>query len=621
MITSWHIENFKSYRGEHTVPLSLINIIAGSNSSGKSTLIQSLLALKQTVQFGSPDKSLLLNGPLLRLGSFDDVLNSSCEHRTIAIGFECSFTSSDISSILKESDRNPFIYFSTSSDDDYICRISSSSQWVEGDVTAEIGSNQAYLSPRLLRSSLSVMRNNSPHETFMRLNGRQSDLFGKVGRSPFEIISDAASLQEMSKDKPDAQMVGGYAEYFLPRFVAVQFNSAAKRADEISKHVFAGSFSMLGSSSAHDSFLLSANVLSVISPWMEERGIAMPDVDEFGHVTAYALRESIKSTIDRINYFPGLGALSLSPREINERKSEISSLTASVSAIIASEMTPEKAVEGMLPSTIREASNVVVTLLKAGVRYLGPLRNPPRPVYQLEALPSSTDVGFRGEHTAAILDLNAAKRIEYFLPPSDDLSNDYVSVAKKKNASFHDAVVEWLSYLGVAEEVKTSDEGVFGNRLQVMTGKGAKLHDLTNVGVGVSQVLPIVVMALLAPRASLLVFEQPELHLHPRVQARLGDFFLALAADGRQVFAETHSEYLIDRLRLRVALASDNRVREFVNVMFSTKDEQGTKIVPIEISEYGAITNWPPDFFDQSQNDIAKILKAAALKRKQKANI
>ncbi|MBY5738504.1 AAA family ATPase [Rhizobium leguminosarum] len=163
------------------------------------------------------------------------------------------------------------------------------------------------------------------------------------------------------------------------------------------------------------------------------------------------------------------------------------------------------------------------------------------------------------------------------------------------------------------------DAGVFGNRMRVSVDDTEHLHDLTNVGVGVSQVLPIVVMALLAPRGSLLIFEQPELHLHPKVQARLADFFLALALDGKQTLLETHSEYLVDRLRLRIASAPSDNVRPLVNILFSEKKNGSSDLTPVEISEYGSILNWPKDFFEQSQQDVGKIVQAASRKRKSKS--
>jgi predicted ATPase len=179
-----------------------------------------------------------------------------------------------------------------------------------------------------------------------------------------------------------------------------------------------------------------------------------------------------------------------------------------------------------------------------------------------------------------------------------------------------DAVLDWLGYLGVAREVSTTDRGKLGHDLKVAVGDQHSLHDLTHVGVGVSQVLPILVLALLAEPGSTLIFEQPELHLHPRVQSRLADFFVSLTALGKQCLIETHSEYLINRLRYRAAVAEGSALTKDVLVYFVEKSGQRSKYRPIEITEFGGLTEWPEGFFDENQDTAAAILKAAMAKRK-----
>jgi predicted ATPase len=183
-------------------------------------------------------------------------------------------------------------------------------------------------------------------------------------------------------------------------------------------------------------------------------------------------------------------------------------------------------------------------------------------------------------------------------------------------STLHDAVVDWLNYVGVANEVRTSDSGKFGHAIQVQTPGVKQFHDLTNVGVGVSQVLPIIVMALIAEPPTLLIFEQPELHLHPKVQARLADFFLSVALCGKQCLLETHSEYLVERFRLRIAEAAGDSLTSEVKLYFTERSTGDTLCRNSEISQYGAIVNWPEDFFDQSQIETERILRAAREKRK-----
>ena len=167
----------------------------------------------------------------------------------------------------------------------------------------------------------------------------------------------------------------------------------------------------------------------------------------------------------------------------------------------------------------------------------------------------------------------------------------------------------------MAEAVNTTDLGKIGHQLQVSVDENAKSHDLTNVGVGVSQLLPIVVMSLLADAPCLLVFEQPELHLHPKVQARLADFFFSLSLLGKQCLLETHSEYLVERFRLRIAQAPDEQLNDKVKIYFTQKVDRETLCREVKVTKYGAIVDWPEDFFDQAESETEAILKAAQKKR------
>ncbi len=88
MLTSCHIENFKSFKELPELSLYTVTVLAGANSSGKSTLIQTILLLKQTIQYGSQDRPLTLNGPLLRLGSFSDIRNNSSYRNDLTVAFD-----------------------------------------------------------------------------------------------------------------------------------------------------------------------------------------------------------------------------------------------------------------------------------------------------------------------------------------------------------------------------------------------------------------------------------------------------------------------------------------------------------------------------------------------------
>jgi hypothetical protein len=87
MITKWTIENFKSFRKKTEIELAPVTIFAGANSSGKSTIIQSILVLKQTLQYAPPTRAMALNGPMLKLGTFNDVKNATSDLDFIGLGW------------------------------------------------------------------------------------------------------------------------------------------------------------------------------------------------------------------------------------------------------------------------------------------------------------------------------------------------------------------------------------------------------------------------------------------------------------------------------------------------------------------------------------------------------
>lgn len=266
-----------------------------------------------------------------------------------------------------------------------------------------------------------------------------------------------------------------------------------------------------------------------------------------------------------------------------------------------------------LPRAIWEATKFSNAFFRDSVKYLGPLRDEPKALYSLASAADPKDVGLRGENTAAVLHLHKHLNVTYM--PSASFSSPAVAV-ESSIGSLGQAVVDWARYLEVVEKIDTTDMGKLGHQLRVSSSDVDPLHDLTHVGVGVSQVLPILVMCLLAKRNTVLILEQPELHLHPRVQTRLADFFLSMSLLGKQCLIETHSEYLINRLRFRAASAPHDEFSSDVKMYFAEKKDGTSSFREVKVNEYGAITDWPEGFFDQSPREAENILRAAVAKRK-----
>jgi len=249
----------------------------------------------------------------------------------------------------------------------------------------------------------------------------------------------------------------------------------------------------------------------------------------------------------------------------------------------------------------------------SSVKYLGPLRDEPKPVYPLAGATDPKDVGFKGEHTAAVLDLFRNATVHYI--PSKTFDEPRLQPLPQP-AALSKAVLDWLKYMGVGTQLDTRDRGKLGHELKIATSDGPNFHDLTQVGVGVSQVLPILVLSLLADQGSLLIFEQPELHLHPRVQTRLGDFFFSMTRLGKQCVVETHSEYLINRLRYLSAISEGKQVSDSVIIYFVEKEGDRSTYRKVLIDEFGAIPDWPRGFFDESDKLATAVLRAGMEKRR-----
>lgn len=232
-------------------------------------------------------------------------------------------------------------------------------------------------------------------------------------------------------------------------------------------------------------------------------------------------------------------------------------------------------------------------------------------------------IGYSGEWTPAVLHHQAADRISYAQPPSIPSSPENVGASLDQvwNPQEHtlvEGVGFWLVQLGLAESVHAvrSDDNRF---IQVrVTISGQQAHDVTDVGFGVSQVLPILVAGLLQPVGSVFVVDLPEAHLHPLPQARLADFFCSLALTGRQVLIETHSEMFFHWLRLRAELHRD--LKDLVAVYFIDRSKEGRCSEPQAVGITGdAQLRWPLGFFEEGwdiETRIRSIRDARSAARK-----
>lgn len=130
-------------------------------------------------------------------------------------------------------------------------------------------------------------------------------------------------------------------------------------------------------------------------------------------------------------------------------------------------------------------------------------------------------------------------------------------------------------------------------------------HKPTNVGYGFSYILPILVSGLISKPGEIMIIENPEAHLHPYAQSIIAKFLTLVALKGVQVIIESHSEHILNGLRISVF--EDVISSEDLNVLYFDRDGQDP-FIKIEMNDDGGIRNWPKDFFDQSTNDLNYLL-------------
>ncbi|MGE4192451.1 MAG: DUF3696 domain-containing protein [Pseudodesulfovibrio sp.] len=244
--------------------------------------------------------------------------------------------------------------------------------------------------------------------------------------------------------------------------------------------------------------------------------------------------------------------------------------------------------------------------------YLGPLRSKADRVYTWGgSAPES--VGFSGENTVAAI-LSARERKIGFRKPG--------LTRASPGKPFEEVIASKLKEMGLIEAFEV--ENISGQlySVKVRTTGSKDWVDLPDVGFGISQVLPVLVQCFYAPAGSIILMEQPEIHLHPNAQSALADVLIDVInsrEDGEdrniQLVIETHSEHFLRRLQRRIA--EDAVSRENVSAYFANTTKTPATLDPLQIDLFGNIQNWPENFFGDEMGDITGQAKAAMKKRMQ----
>lgn len=620
MIKQWSVSNFKSIGERVRLDFAPLTLFVGQNSAGKSTLIQSILLTAQTIQSNVTARSVILNGRIIRLGSFDDIRANNSKDQNITVSFEIGRPNYQIET-LNVSSRARYYY--TSDFQDQMNLVSSSYTFSAG--TSIEKNIELQLQPQLERGSLSYKamddEKNADFEYRRQIDTRESTL-QKLGVTPENVrIPDLSALDFQATTQgnqtkifrrayrlPTQTMTAGVLlRHFLPISVGAAYDAVELEVDSV--------FDMLVDINSNFRYRNSLN--ESLTESLAEPGLRRIFIDScisaaegfigYANQRVILLAAELESnfnfeTIVKIQsalQAKGKKALAI---QLNEREIELKKF------IRASRPTRREISAFPVSDPIMYSADYVTNFFNEKLKYLGPLRDEPKAIYPLAGYNDPKDIGFRGEFTAAVLDNNKKSLVTYI--PSEQCPFSNQSQIEPVTINLVDAVRDWLEYLGIASKVATEDKGKLGHELTISTSHADNFHDLTHVGVGVSQALPIVVLSLLADTGSTLIFEQPELHLHPRVQTRLADFFMSLIFAGKQCIVETHSEYLVSRLRYLSAMAVDVPISKLIKIYFVEKPFGQSIYTEVKITQTGVISNWPNGFFDETERNSAEIIKA-----------
>lgn len=494
MLEKLHLENFKAFKLLDNLDIKPITILCGTNSCGKSSILQSILLAKQTIETRQFGQTLLLNGKFTHLGMFENIIFEKKPQNEVVLEFSCF--------------------------------------WKKDTIIELSGAARLIIPIRFIIERLFS-------EKYLKIDDAKYLFHYRVAlklgprRSPRTHLKPVlVNALELSTEiqLPDNETVDG------PR---VSLKNIQK--------------------------------------------------DEYSITWSNMRSQENKSGQGIANVrFTNLMPYWIAVAEAGKRKMR----TASMDMWLFS---------GFLEHTF------------ATYRYIGPLREEPsrRYIYEDEVI----ELGLKGENAAYICLIDYDKKIEdcYLFDNENDSFHKPPEAIK-----LGEALTAWLKTMSINRFDPTSSYEIVYLNLESASSKDT-IVNIADVGFGVSQVLPIVLEGLRMPRGHTLILEQPEIHLHPKLQMQMADYFISLALSKKRVIVETHSDHIVNRLVRRIVEDTQYNYNELISIYFITPTPHGSKCEKVNIDPEKGIINWPEEFFDQTASELQKIIQAGLKKRMPKS--
>jgi predicted ATPase len=697
MITKWQVSNFKSIAEMPELELAPLTVFTGTNSSGKSTLLQSILLIAQTLAHRDTSIPLVLNGAYVNLGQFDELKTNGSNSESIDFRFSCG--NLDRGGAV-EDEELPFPRrlidmaindLSISEEREHQIKCYSFPDVKTGtplDISF-ISDNRNSCPPRLfaLNKKISLSREGeeeksiSIHFTNEKLKTQLWEYKNLYTGNGYSFKTVSGNSNKIKDEYKSAEEADCSFRHFLPKELHYSIDAVKEYANMVTNALKDPSIRVLWGDEEYklhfssyfeddsDDFTYTANdifftkeIIDVIrdiligvvdfdtefknrmktlqlsgpsDDWDADYSmmvLKISDWIDWYHALPFEIRKNVDKAItgcsdleecifdaamrtqekidnELIVYEP--------PRPKKKIEAKLNQIDIEIKKDWESARPRFRLLRHSVPKDLSKELLDIENLFADSVKYLGPLRENPKVLYPVVSVGDLNDVGSRGENTPAVYESKKDEEI-YYYPP------EVLNFEEKKRVKLSEAVSDWLRHLCVAESIVSNGLGKKGVDLGIIISNGDTPHDLTNVGVGISQVLPILVMGLLAKSNTILIFEQPELHLHPRSQSRLADFFISLARAGKQCIIETHSEYIIHGIRYHIVANDEDKgsraIRESTRIYYAEKKENKTTFKEIKVNKLGALSESPEGFFDEALKIGDKIINESVKKLEREIN-
>ncbi len=640
-LNSIAVTGFKSLK-QIEVPISPITVLLGSNSSGKSSIMQSILLASQNLE-NPTDYVFDLNGVAVTLGTYREVAHRGLPERPITFRFDFAGSSpavpeGSISSMIftlrtpwvEDDNRKSSIPITSCALEIKVPR-RNKTRLVSSPIST---SNQGVFADNLSKLRLEGTIHKSSVSQFDMANSGdvRSRMLARSAKQATEasVLDISMNLQSRSRNFsgtffPIPQFSQNYCEielfvHLIGCYVALKaFHRANLEGTSESRtrvHVYETNRSL---TQRQDFAGLEKRVRKALSLRPEGKARKIMNLDSkeisliFELIELHRKQKLEEATTNLEKLYKNLSA-TINFDELSEdglvkaffelNKTHYSKLF--FEAVFSS----LPSIRGLYEPTIERASRIeslLIEYLGSSIHYLGPLRAHSL-IDQSGWSPRSRLIPFgsKGENLGKVLDSPQSKiKRLYPLPPKkSDTAN---SIQAK--VSLISALNAWVAWFNLGSSVGVDDQAAWGTHLELDKEK------MFQKGTGVSQILPVIALCLTARSGSTVMIEQPELHLHPGLQQRLGTFFALLSKTGRRFVIETHSEYLVTRLRREIAVGkidADALGLLFVKAKKSKNGHTHTELRKASVSQSGVVPIWPEGFFDFTTEDKLDIRIAAS---------